>query len=812
MNNAPSPVTGSSVVSRLWRFGLSLFALTLLGGGIGYLSYRHLSDDIRAETQRTLTVIAEQKRQEIEHWLREARRDAALYFTGTSQVKQLFGQWLDGGRQDRSLLDRIQVRLADLAQARTWAGVAIMDADGQPMLVSGAASPAVHATDVREVLRHPGIIVTELHRNLEGRIVYCVLVPIGAPGAPPLGVALLTWLADQTLYPLVGSWPLPTRTAETYLVERAGDQVRFLTPLRFMADAALVKTLPLSTPDLPAALAVQGHQGLIEDGRDYRGVAVLAYTTPIANTSWSMIAEIDQDDAYAGLRATVWEIGLVIGLGLLLIYTFGFLFWSRGRQRQALAESQAREAADARFRLLFEQHLAVMLQIDPATGRILDANQAAADFYGYSRDALRAMTIQQINGLAPDAVSAEWQQAAHRAKSDFIFPHRLADGSIRTVEVHSAPITIDDQQVLFSIVHDITQRWEIEERLRLSEERHRLLADHSLDVIWTMDLTGRFTYQSPSVEKLLGYTRAEALQLSLEETICPESLPAILAVFEEASANIQAGRPIQPFRGEMAERRKDGSTVWVETTGTAMYDHEGRFLEFFGVDRDITERKRYEQELHQARKSAEVANAAKSAFLAHMSHEIRTPLNAVLGLAQVLEKGHLTPDQRDLIAQIGTAGRSLLGILNDILDLSKIEAGQIQLEVRPFALAPLLTQIEGLLEPMARDKGLRLSVTGPPAAADALLGDPLRLEQVLVNLIGNAIKFTNQGEIRVRIESQEEAAAGVKLRFAVSDTGIGIAPETLTSLFTPFTQADGSITRRYGGTGLGLSICKHRWS
>ena len=805
----PQPATIPSVPNRLWwRFGLSLLALTLLIGGIGVAAFRSLSADIRAETQRTLTVIAEQKRQAIEYWLKEAKRDAELYFSGTSQVKQLFGQWLDGGRQDQSLLERIRVRVADLGQARNWGGAAILDAAGQPVLVSGAASPEVHAAEVRELLRRPVTIVTELHRNRDGRIVYCVLVPIVAPDAPPLGVALVTWRADQTLYPLVASWPLPSHTAETYLVEGAGDQVRFLSPLRFVAEAALVETLPLSTPDLPAARAVQGQQGLIEGGRDYRGVPVLAYATPITETPWIMLAEIDRDDAYAGIHATVWEIGLYVGLALLVVYTISFLFWSRGRQRQALAALKAREAADARFRLLFEQHLAVMLQIDPANGRILDANQAAADFYGYSRDALRSMSIQQINCLPPEAIAAKWQQAAHRTKSDFIFPHRLADGSIRTVEVHTAPISIDDQLVLFSIVHDITQRREIEERLRLSEERHRLLADHSLDVIWTMDLTGRSTYHSPSVEKLLGYTPAEVLQLSLEEMICPESLPTILTVFEEAVANIEAGRPIQPFRGEIAERRKDGSTVWVETTATALYDQEGRFIEFFGVDRDITERKRYEQELHQARAAAEAANAAKSAFLAHVSHEIRTPLNAVLGLAQVLEKGRLAPDQRAMIAQIGTAGRSLLGILNDILDLSKIEAGQLQLEVRPCALALLLTQIEGLMEPLARGKGLELSIPAPPAAVGVLLADPLRLEQVLVNLIGNAIKFTDQGEIRVRIESLEDSAACIRLRFTVSDTGIGIAPEALSRLFTPFTQADGSITRRFGGTGLGLSICK----
>ena len=275
---------------------------------------------------------------------------------------------------------------------------------------------------------------------------------------------------------------------------------------------------------------------------------------------------------------------------------------------------------------------------------------------------------------------------------------------------------------------------------------------------------------------------------------------ASLASWNETVARAVAGQgrvESQEFR----VTRKDGTLREVLISATVLEDL------LLNVFVDVTERKRYEQELQQAREAAEAANRAKSEFLAHMSHEIRTPMNAVLGLAQVLNREPLTANQRDLVVRIAAAGQSLLTILNDILDLSKIEAGQLRIEPRPFDLAGLLARVESLMGQTARAKGLALHVE-PAVGLGWVRGDDLRLEQVLFNLTGNAIKFTEQGEVRVRVEARETSETTVRLRFEVRDSGIGIAPEALAGLFTPFAQADTSITRRFGGTGLGLAISK----
>lgn len=222
----------------------------------------------------------------------------------------------------------------------------------------------------------------------------------------------------------------------------------------------------------------------------------------------------------------------------------------------------------------------------------------------------------------------------------------------------------------------------------------------------------------------------------------------------------------------------------------------------------ITERKQAEAELRAAKRAAELASASKTQFLAHMSHEIRTPLNAVMGFTQLLEHEPLSDDQHSMVHSIQAASNTLLGIINDILDFSKIEAGKLTVEQRPFNLNKLLNHVEGLISGPTDEKGLSLQIDGRRAIQGLLIGDALRIEQVLLNLIGNAIKFTERGGVTIRVKPVGMMGNQVRLRFEIQDTGIGLAPDSIALLFKPFTQADSGITRRLGGTGLGLCICK----
>ena len=369
--------------------------------------------------------------------------------------------------------------------------------------------------------------------------------------------------------------------------------------------------------------------------------------------------------------------------------------------------------------------------------------------------------------------------------------------------LHHKLFDLDGEPVLLGSVNDITERKAAEERLRETNAYLENLFNYANAPIIVWDTQFRITRFNRAFERLSGRREADVLGRSLEILFPPESADASMELIHRTSGG---------ERWEVVEiviRNTDGSDRTVLWNSATIFGTDGRTpVSTIAQGQDITLRKEREAELAVAKEAAEEANRAKSDFLANMSHDIRTPMNGVIGMTHLLLDTDLSPEQRDYAETVRGSAESLLNILNDILDYTKIEAGKLELENIDFDLADLLADIASLLAPRAKDRGVVFRCTLPPDVPPRLRGDPGRVRQILLNLAGNAVKFTKEGEIAVDVSLLEEEADSARLLFSVADTGIGIPAEKQAHLFEKFTQADTSTTRRYGGTGLGLAIAK----
>ena len=380
------------------------------------------------------------------------------------------------------------------------------------------------------------------------------------------------------------------------------------------------------------------------------------------------------------------------------------------------------------------------------------------------------------------------------------------DGRRLFREARVVPLSQDE---VLSVVRDFTQRKLLEEHLQAAREEAeaertllRTLIDNLPDYVFVKDAQSRFITTNKAHLATLG--------ASLEEVVGKtdfDFFPKELAerYFADEQEVIRSGQPLLNRIEESTDAQ--GNPQWLLTTKVPLRDKSGQVVGLVGMSRDITALREAEQKLQEAKEKAEEAARAKSEFLANMSHEIRTPLNAVIGMTSLLLDTDLDPEQRDFVETIRSSGEALLSLLNDILDFSKIESGKLELEMQPFDLFECIDDTMDMFAFQAAEKGIELAYITDENTPRRIVGSVTRLRQVLVNLVGNALKFTEKGEVVLSVESQREGDR-YRLHFAVQDTGIGIPPERMDRLFKSFSQVDASITRRYGGTGLGLAISK----
>ena len=472
---------------------------------------------------------------------------------------------------------------------------------------------------------------------------------------------------------------------------------------------------------------------------------------------------------------------------------------TRRRQAERALAVSALCDSETRFHTVFENANDGIVILD-LKGNILEANSVLCRRLGYSREELVQMNVRQIDS-EETAVMLEERLGAAKESGGAIFEavNLRKDGSEVPVEVSSRLFEYGGKPAILGVTRDITERKSAQEALRQSEIKFRSLIENAFDVITVIRGDGMIQFESPAVENVLGYTPAELVGRNVFEFLLPDDIAAFHAKMEQVLADV-ALRTILICRF----RHKNGTWRTLESGGRST----GSATEIVVNSRDVTERYEVNEHLQDALLAAQEATELKSRFLANMSHEVRTPMNGILGMSELLLTAGLNEEQLECAQAIHTSASALLVIINDILDMSKIEAGKIALESIPFRLSEAIRELSCLMTPLAAQKRIEFSAVLEAGACDLVCGDPVRFPQILLNLAGNAVKFTSRGGVRVRIETLRAPGNRIRVTGTVEDTGIGISPEQQAHLFESFRQGDDSTTRTYGGSGLGLSISR----
>jgi PAS domain S-box-containing protein len=473
--------------------------------------------------------------------------------------------------------------------------------------------------------------------------------------------------------------------------------------------------------------------------------------------------------------------------------------------KRKLAEDLLRRSEE-RFANVFNMSPVAITITRAADGCFLDANDALLRMLGYPRDEVvgnSSMAIGFWYSLEERMAMVERIQREGSVR-DFPMRGRTKEGAMLDLLISVDQLELNGEPHLFCFLTNITDRKRAEGALRDSEERFRSIVETTRDWIWSIDVEGCVMYANPAVEDILGYPPEQLLGTRI-----------LCHLHEEQRAHVEASlSQLVTQKGTwnnllMRWRHKDGSDRYTQSSAVPILDENGELIGYRGSDHDITLLKRYEQNLEEAKHKAEAASQAKSEFLANMSHEIRTPMNGVIGLTSLVLNTELSAQQREYLELMKSSADSLLRLLNDILDFSKMEARKLELDPIEFDLREAVGNTLKTFAASASERQIELTCHVAPSVPAVMVGDPGRLAQIIVNLTGNALKFTRQGEVVVRIAAEPQAdnsKLSTLLHISVADSGIGMTREQQATVFQAFQQADSSTTRQFGGTGLGLSI------
>lgn len=774
---------------------------------VGFVYNRNQKKNLLSETQLELSAISDLKIRQITQWKLERIGDGQFLGENVLMVSK-FSDFIQNP-DDKLLQKDIIQSLKSLTSNFDYKNVLLLDNNGnvklaypdQYALVGDHLKPLLPV-----IIKKRKVVLTDLHKaSLVGFVHLDLIVPlIDQRLNDTLVIGLLALRIDpqKVLYPLVQSWPTPSKSAETLLIRKDSDKIVYLNELRHVKNAELVLKMPLTDEMLPAVMAVRGITGTV-NGIDYRNIHVVASMKKIPGTSWFMVAKIDREEVFSVLND---QMRMVIIIMVLFVSAVGlflvFLWWNQRVRyyREKYEAEVSRLALVKHFNYILKFANDIILLLDKDLN-IVEANDRALESYMYSREEFIGMKLEMIR--APETLSqlqGQIRKVDENESATFETIHKRKDNTVFPIEISSRVVNIEGSKYYQTIGRDITERKSDEDILKESEERFRKIFEESpFSILITAKDFGIIRANS-AFSKMIGYREEELKSFTFKNFTHPEHISK-----DEISLLRLVAGEIPVYHTEKRYVCKDESIIWGSTTVNLIRNNKGEVQFFLVMVDDITYRKKAEEELIAAKEKAEESDRLKTAFLHNVSHEIRTPMNAIIGFSTLLtEPGLSEPEHNQYIDIIFQSSNQLLSIINDIVDIANIESGQVKLNVREMNLNSSLRRLNEQFSYKEKTNNIAITLsTGLTDEKAILLTDGTKLIQILSNLISNSLKFTVQGQINFGYILKDNF-----LEFYVKDTGIGISSDHTGKIFDRFYQVDRTGSRQFGGTGLGLSICK----